>query len=400
MKNRTRAFTLKNALLAGVLAVSVTLAGCSAKSGGLLGGEKVATVNGTVITKAEYDKTYNEFTRAFGLDKMPKEQQIALTEMVKQMTMQKLIMKTLITDEAEKAGIKVADADVKKYKEEKIFSNPAVKEQFQAFLKQSEMKESDFDAMLRENLLISKFMEKQGGAQVQVTEAEAKAVYDKNKAQFKLPDRIHAEHILVKAIVPEMKKEEREKNPKITDAELDKAIAAKQSELKAKAEKLLQEVKKNPEKFAEVAKANSDDTASAERGGDLGFMTESTTDPQFWAALKKTPEKTLHPNVVSTIYGYHIMRVQAHSPAHQESFAEVREQLQEQLSQEKKQEFLKKWTEQKRNAAKIVIEPAYQPKEADPLASMPAPVTPQGKDAAPEQAKDAASQQPKQAAKH
>jgi parvulin-like peptidyl-prolyl isomerase len=388
MNNKTHGFNLKNALLAGVLAVSITLAGCSAKSGGLLGGGKVATVNGTVITKAEYDKTYSEFTKAFGLDKMPKEQQAALGEMLKQMTLQKLIMKTLITDEAEKVGIKITDADVQKYKQEKIFSNPVIKEQFQAFLKQSAMKESDFDAMLKENLLISKFIEKQAGPKAQVTEAEAKAFYDKNKAQFNLPERIHAEHILVKAIVPELKKEVREKNPKITDAELDKAVAAKQDELKAKAEKLFQEVKKNPAKFSEIAKADSDDTASAQRGGDLGFMTEGTTDPQFWAALKKTPDKALHPNVVSTMYGYHIVRVLERSPAHQESFAEVREQLRDQLSQGKKQDLLREWTEQKRKAAKIVIEPAYQPKEADPLAGM----SPQAPQETAQQAKSAPQQ--------
>jgi parvulin-like peptidyl-prolyl isomerase len=369
MKNQTKAFNLKNALLAGVLAASITLAGCSAKSGGgLLGGGKVATVNGTVISKAEYDRTYNEFTKAFGLEKMPAEQRTALAEMVKQMTVQKLIMKTLITDEATKAGIKISDDDVKKYKQEKIFSNPMMKEQFQAFLKQSAMSESDFDTMLKENLLISKFMETQGGPEVQVSEAEAQSIYNKNKANFKLPERIHAEHILVKAIVPEMKKEEREKNPKITDAELDKTILAKQEELKTKAEKLYQEVKTNPTKFSEIAKTSSDDTASAQKGGDLGFMTETTTDPQFWAALKKTPNNAMYPDVVSTMYGYHIVRVLEHSPARQESFAEVRDQLRDQLSQEKKQEFLKHWTEEKKNAAKIVIEPAYQPKSTDPLA--------------------------------
>jgi parvulin-like peptidyl-prolyl isomerase len=368
MKNQAKAFNLKTAFVAGILAIGLTLSGCS-KSGSLLN-EKVATVDGTIITKADYDKTYNEFTKAFGLETMPEQQRGALTEMLKQMTLQKLIMKTLITNETEKAGIKVTDADVQKYKQEKIFSNPALKEQFQAFLKQSGLTEANFDAMLKENLLISKFMETQAGPEIQVSDAEVKSVYEKNKAQFKLPERIHAEHILVKAIVPEIKKELRDKNPKISDAELEKSVAATQNERKAQAEKILKEVKANPAKFAEIAKAKSDDTASAQNGGDLGFMAEGTTDPQFWAAIKATPNNTLHPKVVSSMYGYHIVRVLEHSPARQESFAEVRESLQEQLAQEKKQEFLKRWTEQKRSQAKIVIEPAYQPKNVDPLAGV------------------------------
>lgn len=366
MNNQAKTSKMKTALLAGVLAITLTLTGC-AKSGGLLGG-KVATVDGTVISQAEYDKTYTELTKAFGLEKMPEQQRASLAEMVKQMTLQKLIMKTLITNEADKTGIKVADTDVQKYKQEKILSNPVLKEQFQGFLKQNSMSESDFDGMLKENLLLSKFMETQGGPLVQVSDTEIKTAYEKNVAQFKLPERIHAQHILVKAIVPELKKELREKNPKITDAELEQAITKDQSELKAKAEKLFAEVKAAPAKFEEVAKKDSDDTASAVNGGDLGFMTQASTDPQFWTALKKTPDKAMYPSVVSTVYGYHVIRVVEHSAPRQQTFAEVQGALREQLAQEKKQSFLKQWTEQKRNAAKIVIEPAYQPKGADPLA--------------------------------
>lgn len=371
---------LKTLLLAGVLATSLMLVGCNGKSA-LLNG-KVATVDGTVITKTEYDKTYAEFTKGFGLEKMPEEQRAPMTEMIRQMTLQKLIMKTLITNEADKSGLKITDADVDAYKKEKIFSNPQLKDQFQSFLKESKMTEADFNAMLKENLLFSRFMDAKGGAEVQVSEAEAKTIYQKNLAQFKLPEQIHAQHILVKAMVPELKRDLRAQNPKITDAELDKAIQNQQAAAKAEAEKLLKQVKAEPKKFEEIAKAESDDTASARNGGDLGLMAEGTTDPQFWGALQKTQPKQLYPDVVPTVFGYHIIRAFEHKPAHQASFEEARGSIVEQMSQEKKQEFLKKWTMQKRNEAKIVIEPAYQPKNADPLAVGPkaaVPVAPAAK---------------------
>jgi len=354
----------KTSILAGMLAVTIFISGCSGQSG-LGGGQKVAQVNGTVITKSEFDKTYNEFEKAFHLDTAPQQQREAMGDTLKQMTMNKLIMQTLISNEAHKDGITVSDADVKKYKQEKIMSNPMIAEQFQAFLKQNKMQESDFDAMLKDNLLWQKFTEAKGGPAVQVTDADVKSYYDKNTEQFKIPERIHASHILVKAIVPQMKQELRTKNPKITDTELDKNIATEKEQLKAKADKIFAEVKADPAKFETLAKKDSDDTVSAMKGGDLGFMAESNIDPSFWAAASKTPDGKLYPGVVTSQFGYHVLKVLGRQAPHQETFPEAKDKIREYMSQQKKQAFLQNWYESQKAAAKIVIEPQYQPKAAE-----------------------------------
>ncbi len=353
----------KHFVAAGLIATTVFLAGCA--GGGMGGSAKVATVDGKVITKSDYDKTYNEFSKGFKMDTVPKEQRTMVEGMVKQMTLNKLILHTIIYGEAEKMGIKITDAEVAKHKQEKIFNNPKLKEEFKTFLTQNSMTEAEFNAMLKENLLLSKFMDAKGGDAVKVSDVEIKTVYNKNQKQFQLPERIHASHILVKAVVPELKKELREKNPKITDTELNQSVEARQQEMKAKAEDLFKQVKADPAKFEELAKKHSEDTVSARAGGDLGFMVENNTDAQFWAALEKTAPGKLYPNVVPTVFGYHIVRVLEKNPAHQESYAEAKEFIREHLSQNKKQEFLKQWAEQKRNEIEVVIEPAYMPKETD-----------------------------------
>ncbi|MCE3234254.1 MAG: hypothetical protein K0Q50_434 [Vampirovibrio sp.] len=350
----------KASILAGMLACTVFLSACS-NQGGLSGG-KVATVNGTTITKAEYDKTYGEFEKAFNLETAPPQQKDQMADMLKQMTLNKLILQTLIYNEASKAGIQVTDADVTKYKQEKIFNNPTLKEQFKTFLDKNKMKEADFDAMLRDTLLLNKFMDAKGGQEVKVSDAEVKTFYDKNVDQFKIPERIHASHILVKAIVPEMKQEIRAKNPKITDTELDKEINTEKQQLKVKADKLYAEVKANPNKFSELAQKNSEDPTSAKNGGDLGEIPESNIDPTFWAAAEKTPDGKIYPGVVATQFGYHIIKVTDRKPPHQQTFDEAKEMIREHMSQEKKQAFLAKWAEQQKAVAKIDIEPAYQPK--------------------------------------
>ncbi|WP_373531593.1 peptidylprolyl isomerase [Vampirovibrio sp.] len=353
----------KVSLLAGMLAVTVLVSGCA--KGGLGGGQKVATVNGTTITKAEYDKTYGDFEKSFHVENVPEAQKSVLDDYLKQMTLNKLILQTLINTEASKTGIKVTDAEVKEYKEAKIFNDPTLKEQFKTFLSQNKMQESDFDAMLRENLLLNKFMEAKGGQAVQVSDSEVKNFYDKNVDQFKVPESIHAKHILVKAIEPQIKQEVRKGNEKISDADLEKSVAAKKQDLKAKADKLFTEIKANPAQFEELAKKNSEDPMSAVKGGDLGYMPQGTVDPAFWAAADKTPKGQLYPGVVASQFGYHIIKVLDHKAPHQQTFAEAKDNIREQMSQQKKQAFLQQWAQQQRSVAKIDVEKAYQPKEPE-----------------------------------
>ena len=44
---------------------------------------------------------------------------------------------------------------------------------------------------------------------------------------------------------------------------------------------MLAEVKKDPSQFAKLAKENSEDTATAVKGGDLGFFAAKEMVPEF-----------------------------------------------------------------------------------------------------------------------
>lgn len=352
--NRAKAFTL-----AGLLVGMVFLSSCAAQEGG----GKVATVNGKPITKMEYERTYHEFEKALHRENASPEEKDKIDDTLKSMTVNKLIYQALVNDEAKKTGIAVTDADVRKYKQDKIFSNPVLKDQFKVFLEQNRMQESDFDAMLKDNLLLQRLMDAKAKDQAQVTDAEIKAFYDANRQSFNLRKRVHAKHILVKAIVPQMKQEIRAKDSKISDAALDREVLDRKRALKAKAEKIYEEVKANPAKFDELARKYSDDKISARRGGDLGEVMENTTDPMFWTAADKTPNGQIHPGVVSTQFGYHIVEVLDRQPPHQQTLSEVRNTIRDYLTQQKKQVFLKQWIEQQKSVARINIEPAYRPME-------------------------------------
>jgi hypothetical protein len=63
----------------------------------------------------------------------------------------------------------------------------------------------------------------------------------------------------------------------------------------------------NGSNFAALAKANSEDKASAERGGSLGIFQKGAMVPQFEQALVALKPGEISP-VVETEYGYHIIR--------------------------------------------------------------------------------------------
>ncbi|MFN4235803.1 MAG: SurA N-terminal domain-containing protein [Vogesella sp.] len=124
---------------------------------------------------------------------------------------------------------------------------------------------------------------------IAISDAEAQAYFDKNAGEFSNEER-QVSHILLTA-----------------DAN---APAADKAKVKAQAEALLKEVRANPARFAELAKARSQDPGSAENGGDLGFFGRGVmTKPFESVAFAMKPGQISE--VVETEFGYHILKLDA-----------------------------------------------------------------------------------------
>ncbi|MWL87183.1 MULTISPECIES: SurA N-terminal domain-containing protein [unclassified Cupriavidus] len=155
-----------------------------------------------------------------------------------------------------------------------------------------------------------------------VTPEELKSYYDSNIQRFRTEEQRRASHILIAA----------PKDGKDADRK-----AAKE-----KAEKLLAEVKKHPETFADVAKKNSQDPGSAEKGGDLGFMGHGALVKPFEDAMYALKDGQIS-DLVETDYGYHIIKLTGIKPAETQPLDAVRPELEAEL---KKQLASKKYAEQ------------------------------------------------------
>lgn len=147
---------------------------------------------------------------------------------------------------------------------------------------------------------------------VEVSEQEIRRFYEQNKERFRVEDRVQVSHILLKTV---------DKTP------------PQVQELEKKARELLEKARAG-EDFAALAKQNSEDTATQAKGGDLGWVRRGQTVPEFEkAAFSLDPGKIS--DVIKTVYGFHILKVGARERAHQQTLEEARAQALPQLKQQK-----------------------------------------------------------------
>jgi len=187
-------------------------------------------------------------------------------------------------------------------------------------------------------------------SQAQVTDAMVQDYYDKHTAQFRIPEMLKAEFIVLAAPVVEqqitvsdeqIKKyyeqnqaryktdEQRRASHILVKASKD-APAAEKNAAKTKAEKLLADLKKNPKEFAKLAKTNSDDPGSAERGGDLGFFGKGMMVKPFEEAAFQLKEGELS-TIVESDFGYHIIQLTGIKPAATRPLVEVRVNIEDEI---------------------------------------------------------------------
>ena len=107
-----------------------------------------------------------------------------------------------------------------------------------------------------------------------------------------MPDSVKASHILISYA---------------GSAVRDPSIKMTQEEAQKIADSILQVVKANPSKFAEIAKEMSVDRSNADKGGDLGWFVYKTMVPEFRDYVFNN--KTGDIGIVKTRFGYHIIRI-------------------------------------------------------------------------------------------
>ena len=343
------------------LAVSAVLfAGCGLKSG-----EAIIKVNNQNITQGQFDAEFdkqagNGIAKALGID-VKDDKNSFLYMLIKDRVVNELIVKALLNQEMQKRGIEVTNKDVDDAVKE-IIDKVGSKEQLDALLKQNGISNSQFKKDLKEEVKMKKLAKELGSSSV--SDAEAKKFYNDNISKFKHPDKVRASHILISVNPQEIEEVVKSdpNNKNIDETAVKAKVAAEVQAKEAKANQILAEAKKNPTQFAKLAKENSEDTATANKGGDLGFFAAKEMVPEFSKAAFSMKPNTISDKPVKTQFGYHIIMVTDRSAAGQDPFEKVKPSIKAYLENQKQIELIDKLTESLKKNAKIeYINTSYDP---------------------------------------
>ncbi len=151
---------------------------------------------------------------------------------------------------------------------------------------------------------------------INVSDDAVKKFYDENPAQFEEPEMVRASHILLSTVDPK------------TGKELSDTQKAAKHKL---AEDLLKRARAG-EDFAKLAKEYSEDPGSKDNGGEYKFPRGQMVKEFETAAFGlKTNEVR---DIVTTQFGYHIIKLSQKYPAHKVELAEVSTKIKDYLTQQ------------------------------------------------------------------
>jgi peptidyl-prolyl cis-trans isomerase D len=373
----------------------------------------VATVDGKKITQQEWENAQRrQIDQARQMMGAQFDQKLFDTPEAKQAILDNLVAERAINAEVARSNLTVSDAVlVKAIADIQQFRKPDGsfdKEGYYAAIAAQGMNEQQFNARMRHDMAVQQlvgsiqqtafaprtvsnrlsdindqerevqeqlFPAASFVGQVKVTDDMLKAFYDKNAALFQVPETVKAEYVVFNADAVE-------KSVAVSDAEIADAYnknkarfttaekrsashilvnapagakPADDAAAKAKAQAILDEVRKNPADFAKIAKAQSQDPGSAELGGDLGniergvFPAKQVEDTIY--SLKDGEISGL----VRSDFGYHIIKLTKLTPATQKSLDDAKPEIAAEL---KKTKMSSKYSELAETFSNTVYEQA------------------------------------------
>ncbi len=357
------------------------------------GQKPLAKVNGVAIS---YQKFTQSYQNAYENYRQISEEELSpqLEEYLRYYVLWQLVENELLWQEAKKAKIKVSEEELNDVIK-KIMEPFGSQEAFMRFLDSRHISYSDFEEEIKRGMNISELIqrikesirvtdeeikdywiienEKIGISylflepdkykkEVKTTEEEIEKYYKEHKEDFTIPEKVKVDYILMKPEefidkADEVSEETLEayyqehlayfrvsEKRKSSHILIELASSASEEDEK-KAKEKIEEIEKKLNEgadFAALAKKYSEDSFSAEKGGDLGFFAYSQLVPSFSEALFSLKEEGEVSKIVRSPFGYHLIKLTGIEEAHIKPFQEMKEQVRQMWIKEESENLAKK----------------------------------------------------------
>jgi peptidyl-prolyl cis-trans isomerase D len=363
--------------------------------------QEAAEVNGTSIPRTAFVRHFNDLVKQYqeraGGELTP---EMIKGLRLKEMALGQLVEETLILQAAPRLGLEVTNAELRREIESYPYFQQDGKfdeKRYFWLLSRSHLDPQEFEAQERQRLLLRKVIEAVTSL-AKVSDAELQELfrifkdavevdylmvapqkflaqenpgdeavaryYKENEAEFRLPDRVRVKYLVfstndylkrVKLGPGEVDNflkahQEEYSRPKVIQARQivlslpAKATEAQRRELVQKAEALARQAMTGAD-FAELAKANSQDAATKDKGGDLGLVKRGQNPPEWDKVAFGLKPGTV--GLAATPTGIYLIKVEAIKET--EPVPDAAKQVEQQLSTEKAQQLAKDAAQQAKN---------------------------------------------------
>ena len=327
---------MKKIILILVLALSTF----SASAAQILEGI-VVRVGDRIITRTQYERRLRDIFTEIEAAGRPASQAAEARETARKNLVNELISELLIKDRADRLGLSVTDAEVKdavaRLKQQYGITTD---EQFNSSLQQSGLTRTEMEARLRDTLITNKVFSRELRNRNELTDPELRDRYNREKDQYRLPERAHLREIVV------MK-------PETTDA-------AKIEEARQRAADVGEAARKPGTDFASIASTMSE-SSTRDKGGDLGEVAKGDLVPDLDKAVFAAPAGSIIGPIESKS-AWHVVRVEQRLPSEVPAFESVKDRLRRDASEETFQRDYKTYIENLRKDAFIQINEEMIPK--------------------------------------
>jgi len=286
----------------------------------------LARVNGEDVTKVDFDRLIKNMELRAN-QPVPAERR---NEIFRQ-ALDQLVTYAVLTQETRARKVAVTDDEVESNIKQMRSQFPNQQE-FTKALATRGMSLDKLKSDTRIDISINKMMEAEAATGQPPADAQVREFYDKNPDKFKQDEAVRASHILFKVE--------------------ESADAAAKKKVRDQAESVLKQARGGAD-FAELAKKHSAD-GSAQQGGDLNFFTKGQMVPAFdQAAFSMKPGEIS--DIVTTQFGYHIIKVTEHRAPSTVPFEQVSERIKEFLTEQQKQQKVEAFINSLKQKAKIEV---------------------------------------------
>lgn len=317
---------MKKTLLTAVLLLAAT----SASAAQLLEGI-VVRVGDRIVTRSQYERRLLNTFREIDAT-APAEQRAAEKTKARQNLINEMVSELLLRDRADGLGITVSDAEIQqsivRMKQQYNITTDA---QFEDSLRTSGMTRQEMEARLRESILTSKLFARELRSRADLTDAELRERYNREKERFRLPERAALREIVV------LKPED----------------SSKIEEARTRAAEIAEAARKPGTNFGNLASTMSE-AGTKEKQGDMGEVAKGDLVAEIDKAVFNAAAGTILGPIESRS-AWHIIKVEQRLPSEVPAFESVKAQLRASVDDETFQRDYKAYIDTLRKDAFIQI---------------------------------------------